>query len=154
VRDIPLAEVMSKLGCVGQEQTDRSVIYYSADGRKALTVKDNHAFDYQDKLVAKDSVNLLLYVFHDHCNQDASREDALHWLADSFGEGRAVAAYLAERESALTDYFAEHNRGRDERERGRERLPSMPGQERDGLQGHSEVSNAEVTREDASVLLR
>jgi len=153
MRDIPLTEVMSKLGCVGHEQTDRSVIYYSADGRIAMTVKDNYAFDFQDKLVAKDSVSLLLYVFHDHCNQDASSADALRWLADNFGEGQAIAAYLAEREGALTDYFAERNRGRDEQERSREHLLSIPEQERDTVQDHSEISKAEIAHEDASDLL-
>ena len=153
-RDIPLAEVMSKLGCGGQEQTDSSVVYYSADGRIALTVKDNHAFDYQDKLVAKDSVNLLLYVFHDHRKQDASKEDTLRWLADNFGERRAVAAYLAEQEDALTDYFAERNRGRDEQERSLAHPLSIPGQEQHDAQGHLEISKTDATHEDTNVLLR
>lgn len=113
LRDIPLVEVMHKFGCVGQERPDRSIAYLSEEGITALTIKDNRAHDYEGRLVAKNAMEMVLYMTNVNNGVETTRAGALEWLADNFGEQRAAGAHLAQQRDALGDYF----RSRREREK-------------------------------------
>ncbi|MFN2455490.1 MAG: MobV family relaxase [Pyrinomonadaceae bacterium] len=154
VRDIPLTEVMGRLGCEGHLQPDRSTVYFSEDGRKALSIRDNHAYDFEDEPVAKNAIQLLLHVFNDHCGQNASPKDALRWIADNYGERQAVAAYLAEREEILTDYFAERKQSRSERDQKKERSFTAQEQERSDEQSRLETTKLETQIEEIALLIQ
>ncbi|MCA1632631.1 MAG: plasmid recombination protein [Acidobacteria bacterium] len=105
VRDIPLVEVMHKFGCVGQERPDSSTAYLSEEGITALTIKDNCAHNHEGQLVAKNAIEMVLYMTNVNNGVETTRAGALEWLADNFGEKRAADAYLAEQKDALGDYF-------------------------------------------------
>jgi hypothetical protein len=141
VRDVPLTEVMSRLGCEGHLQPDGSVVYLSDAGEKALSVKDGKAYDCDGTPAAGSAVRLLLHVCNDHLGQNASREDALRWMADNFGEKQAVAAFLVEQEQILTDYLEGRERDRGERDHKHDRPLAAQGQERS-----DEQTQAETTR--------
>lgn len=105
VRDIPLVEVMHKFGCVGQERPDSSTVYLSEEGITALTIKDNRAHNHEGQLVAKNAMEMILYMTNVNNAVETTRAGALEWLADNFGEKRAAGACLTEQKDALGDYF-------------------------------------------------
>jgi len=59
--DIPLPEVMHKLG-YGREQQGTSHVYRDAQGEVALRVEGQKLFDYQSKVICRNSVNLVVHM--------------------------------------------------------------------------------------------
>lgn len=77
----------------------------SEEGITALTIKDNLAHNHEGQLVAKNAMEMVLYMTNVNNGVETTRAGALEWLADNFGEKRAAGAYLREQKDALGDYF-------------------------------------------------
>lgn len=116
-RDVPLPEVMERLGYRGEERADR-VVYLTAEGRVAMTIVGGQALDHAQRVVARGSLELVEHVREVHQNRECTREQALEWLADNFGEGRAAAAAAFEAERDAHEHFG--RRREQSRERGRQ----------------------------------
>ena len=149
VRDIPLTEVMSRLGCEGHPQPDHSTVYLSNDGREALSIKNNRAYDSEGELAAKNAIQLFLHISNEHFGQNASHNDGLNWLADNFGEKQAVAAHLAHQEEVLSNRFGERQRDRNAHEKKEQSL--IPTQ-RSEQQSFLETAEPEIKIEDIGEL--
>src|SRR5687768_2549851 len=50
--------------------------------------------------IGANSINLVLHMRNANEGKETTRDEALYWLADNFGAGRATAAYMVEREEA------------------------------------------------------
>jgi hypothetical protein len=135
-RDIPLPEVMARLGYPGEALGDR-VVYRSAEGQVAMTVASGQVFNREHQVICHNSVELVAAMRTAMDGQECTKERAVEWLADNFGERRAEAAYLVERGQALRDGF---ERRREESrqpqtERDMERAAPTPAFDRGGDRG-------------------
>ncbi|HEV7889435.1 MAG TPA: MobV family relaxase [Pyrinomonadaceae bacterium] len=119
-RDVPLQEVMARLGYRGEERADR-IVYLSAEGRVAMTLINGQALDHAQRVVARGSLELVEHVREAHQGRECTREQALEWLADHFGEGRAAAAAAFEGERDAHEHFGRRREESRERERQPER---------------------------------
>lgn len=123
LRDIPLTRVMTALDYHG-ERRGESVLYRARDGRVSMTVTDGEARNCEGKVICRHSVDLVLFMENVNKGGEVSVDEALSWLAEKFGEGRAAAAYVARSEQSVVGFMEER---REERER-QERVP-VPGHE-------------------------
>jgi hypothetical protein len=115
-RDVPLPDLMARLGYPGEAHGDR-VVYRSAEGQTVMTIADGRVFNHEHLVICRNSVELVAAMRTAMDGQECTKERAVEWLAEHFGEGRAEAAYLVERGQALRDGFER----RREEERRRER---------------------------------
>lgn len=122
VTDIPLIEVLQRLGYRGEPHS-QTHLYRNGEGRVTLMVAGNTLYDHERRLLCSNALDSVLHIRNVHEGGEITREQALAWLADNFGAGRAAAAYLAERQQAVTALFTERNRARD-RDRDSAREPS------------------------------
>ncbi len=103
-RDIPLPEVMTRLGYRG-EQREGQIVYRSTDGRVAMSITQDGVFNHARELICRNSVDLVAHMRTACEGRECTKERAVEWLAESFGEARATSAYLVEREQAVHDGF-------------------------------------------------
>jgi hypothetical protein len=109
--DIPMPKVMEKLGYYG-EREGGAHLYREEQGRIAVKVEQQKAFDSEGKLVCRNSLDLVVYMKR-YCGMKSfTSEHALAFLRDEFGERRAMGAYLVNREQAALGFF---DRSREER---------------------------------------
>ena len=104
LRDIPLPDVMEKLG-YGREQVQDAFVYRTDQGQIALFIRDGQLHDYQSRVLCRNSVDLVLHMQNVNKGENITRTDAINWLADNFGEERALAAYVVEREQVLGSHL-------------------------------------------------
>lgn len=143
-RDIPLHEVMDKMN-YAREQIGQTHFYRDAEGQVALLINQNVMRDSEDRVLARNSLDLVVHMQNEYQGRNITHMDAMNWLADNFGEARAGAAYRAEREQALNHYFDERGRRKEE-----ERDRARPEQQREQTfersnrtQGHMEYDRLE-----------
>jgi hypothetical protein len=114
--DIPMPEVMEKLGYTG-ERHGEALVYRGDRNEVAMIIQQQKAFDHQRELICKNSLDLVVHMRqHNESVQGFTHSHALEWLREEFGEKRAVGAAVAHREHSVLDLF---ERGREERERTR-----------------------------------
>jgi len=117
--DIPLTEVMTALDYHG-ERRGEAVLYRARDGRVSMTVTDGEARNFEGRVVCRNSVDLVLFMENINKGGDVSLDEALSWLAENFGEGRAAAAYVARSEQSVAGFMEERRLGRERQAPGRE----------------------------------
>lgn len=115
--DIPLPEVMHKMG-YGREQQGTSHVYRDAQGQVALRVEGQKLFDYQSKVICRNSVDLVIHMRRHHQGVEVfTQTQALEFLRDQFGDQRAAGAAVAHREQYALEFFGRLREKREERER-------------------------------------
>jgi hypothetical protein len=132
LRDIPLPDVMEKMG-YGREQVRGEFIYRGAENQIALSIKDGLVRDANRNVVCRNSVDLVLQMKNEHEGLNITHHDAVDWLADNFGEKRAVAAHLINQEQALSSSLRERlpEREREQMRPEMERTPEIEMPEHD-----------------------
>lgn len=120
--DIPMPEVMSHLDYEG-ERHGHAYIYRGEENVIAMRIEQQKAYDSHNQLICRNSVDLVVHMreFNEGV-QGFSKDEAIEWLRDEFGDRRAAGAALVNREQEVLEIF---ERRREEHERTR------PGQERD-----------------------
>lgn len=111
VADIPLTEVLERLGYKG-ELHGQTHVYRDDAGRVALMVAGNTLYDSDRRPLCSNALDSVLHLHNVGEGGEITREQALTWLADNFGAGRSAAACLAERQQAVSTLFSEHNQAR------------------------------------------
>jgi hypothetical protein len=120
--DIPMPEVMQHLGYPG-EQHGQTHIYRGAQNIVAMRIEEQKALDSNNQMICRNSVDLVVHMREINEGVEGfSKDEAVEWLRDEFGDQRAAGAALVNREHEVLDMF---ERRREERERTR------PGQERE-----------------------
>jgi hypothetical protein len=107
VTDIPLEDVMARLG-YGREQEGHEFLYRDGAGQVSAFVNDQTLYDAQERVLARNSVEVVLHIRNNVEGENIRRPEALTWLAENFGQARATAAYLVDREQEVTRMFAAH----------------------------------------------
>lgn len=125
--DIPLPDVMDRMGYRG-EQVGEGIVYRDVQLRVALSIRGREVSDAEGRVVCRNSIDLVCHMRNEHEQEDRQERDftqgeAFTWLAHNFGVQRAVAAYLVEREQAIT--VASGLRGQEQH-----RIERRPEQER------------------------
>ena len=72
-----------------------------------MLIDGQQAYDSDKQVVARNSIELVLYMRNVNEEQGVGREQALGRLAENFGDRRAAAAYVVEREQAATSALFE-----------------------------------------------
>lgn len=108
VTDIPLTEVLARFGHTGEVHS-QTHIYRDSESRITMIVADNTLYDLDRRPICSNALELVMHVRDAGGIAGTTREQALAWLADNFGAGRAAAAYLAERQQAVSALFNERN---------------------------------------------
>lgn len=112
--DIPMPEVMQKLG-YGREQQGDAHVYRDAQGQVLLRVEGQKLLDRQNQVICRNSVDLVIYMRrHNEGVEGYTQPQALEWLRDQFGDKRAAGAAVAHGEQYALEFFG---RLREERER-------------------------------------
>lgn len=133
--DIPLPEVMHKLG-YGREQQGTSHVYRDTQGQVALRVEGQKLFDYQNKVICRNSVDLVIHMRRQHQGVEGfNQTQALEFLRAEFGDKRAAGAAVAHREQYALEFFG---RLRDREERERSLVPQRSDDPWRGPQGKAE----------------
>jgi hypothetical protein len=87
--DIPMPEVMGRLGYDG-ERHGEALVYRADGGEAAMIIQQQKAYDRQQELICKNSLDLVAYVRRGNEGLEGfTRNHALEWLRDEFGEKRA-----------------------------------------------------------------
>jgi len=114
--DIPMLEVMAALGHRGEREGERTV--YPARGRcVALSVSENKLYSQQGRFMSEHSVDVTILLHKVEREQDLTERQALGWLAEKFGEPRALAAYVVWMESGAQKHLEQTRPEREERMR-------------------------------------
>lgn len=121
--DIPMPEVMQHLGYQG-EQHGQSHLYRGDHDVVAMRVEEQKAYDSNNQLICRNSVDLVVHMREINEGVEGfSKDEAVEWLRDEFGDRRAEGAALVNRQHEVLEIF---ERRREEHERSRS------GQERSG----------------------
>lgn len=104
LRDIPMPEVMEKLG-YGREQVRDAFVYRTAQGQIEYFIRDNQLHDAQQIVLCRNSVDLVMHMKNVDQDESITRTEAVHWLAEQFGASRALAAYVVWSESNAREYL-------------------------------------------------
>jgi len=98
--DIPMPEVMQHLNYPG-EQHGQTFIYRGDHDVVAMRIEQQRAFDSNNQLICRNSLDLVVHLRKNNEGREQfNREDALQFLVENFGAGRAAAAYTVNREQA------------------------------------------------------
>jgi hypothetical protein len=115
--DIPMEEVMQRLGYEGERQGE-TLVYHTVRNQVAVLFEKQKAFDHQREFICKNSLDLVVHVCRENEGMESfDRNHALAWLQDEFGDKRAHGAYLANSAQSALEFFGRRN---EERERTRE----------------------------------
>lgn len=133
--DIPMHEVMERLGYEGERQGE-ALVYRTDGGQVAMLVEKQKAFDHHKELICKNSLALVVHMRKENEGiKGFDQNHALEWLRSEFGEKRAHGAAMVHSEHALLGIF---ERGREERERTRSLVHERGGDPFRGPQGKAE----------------
>lgn len=133
--DVPLVEVLERLGYGPGEERGVARAYFDEAGRVAMTVRGQSAVDHGAGAEFRNSLALVSHVrtsWEGHEDFDTGR--ALRWVRSEFGEKKAAGAMLAYTEQGVTQLF----------ERERERETRSPAQERSDAPWRGPQERAEV----------
>jgi hypothetical protein len=90
--DIPLPEVMQRMG-FGNEREGDAYVYRDRRGQVAIRIEQQKAFDHQNQLICRNSLDLVINVRRDRQGVEGFTEDrALDYLRQEFGDKRASGA--------------------------------------------------------------
>lgn len=117
-RDIPLPDVMRRMGHEG-EHRDGVSRYRDGHGQVALVLSEGKAYDGRGRVLFRNAIELAAGMRGGGRGDAASKAEAFTWLAEQFGPGRALAAYVVEREREAVDLLEERQRAKGEQERGK-----------------------------------
>lgn len=129
LKDIPMLEVMQKLGYEGEKRGPGTVVYFDQHDRVTCGIVDNKFVDMQNKVLAHNSFELVNFMKNENERVNTSRTQVFEWLADNFGTERASAALLVEREHYAFDYLNERSLTKS-RERAEQMRPVSIGESR------------------------
>jgi hypothetical protein len=116
VTDIPLVEVMAARGHRGEREGEAMI--YPARGRcVALSVSENKLYSQQGRFMGEHSVDVTILLHKVEREEDLTERQALGWLAEKFGEPRALAAYVLWIESGAQKHLEQTRPERLERMR-------------------------------------
>jgi hypothetical protein len=110
VRDIPLAEVMSRMSNYRGERQGEAVVFYAQDGRSAVVVIGNKAYTHENELVAETAVDLVMRAGPKSQEGEVTPREALLFLAEEFGKDRALAATAAYTRDVAARVVEDHDR--------------------------------------------
>lgn len=114
--DIPLKEVMERLGYQGSRQKDETV-YRLRDGQTRIAItNENAVYDQEDRLICENSIGLVQLMERANNKVQCTERQALDWLMRAFGEQRAAAAYMHKTEQSIAPLFVEMRQERADRE--------------------------------------
>lgn len=103
--DIPMEEVMQRLGYEGERQGE-ALVYRADGGQVAMLIEKQKAFDHQREIICKNSLDLVVHMRRENEGMKGfDRNHALAWLQDEFGDKRAHGAYLYNREQSALEFF-------------------------------------------------
>jgi hypothetical protein len=112
--DIPLPEVMERLGCRGERQGEAHV-YRDTRGQVAIRIEQQKAVDFHRQGTFRNSLDLVVRIRRHHQGVEGfTEEQAIEFLREEFGDKRAAGAVMAHREQTVLEFF---DRTRQERER-------------------------------------
>ena len=117
LRDIPPREVMIGLTGHRGEQQGELTIYRGMDDSPAIVIFRDKAYNHENKLVARNAVELVMCVGVERQGDVTAPRDAISYLADEFGKDRAVAAALVYTRDTTAQFIDErirHGRSRSE----------------------------------------
>lgn len=104
--DIPMPDVMDRLGYASEQQGEAHV-YRDTQGRVAIHVEQQRAFDRHGQLICSNSLDLVVHVRRHHQRvEEYTPDQALEWLSDEFGERRAAGAAVARQEQYALEFFS------------------------------------------------
>ena len=118
--DIPMPEVMAHLG-YGGEQHGQAHIYRGENNVVAMRIEQQKAFDHSNQLICKNSVDLVVHMreFNEGV-EGFSKDEAIEWLRDEFGDRRAEGAALVNRQHEVLDMFERRREGHERIRTGQE----------------------------------
>ena len=138
--DIPMPEVMEKLGYDGERQGEAH-LYRGEGDVVAMKIERQQAFDNHGQLICRNSLDLVMHMRKNNEGvKQFDRQDALRFLVENFGESRAAAAYTVNREQAgysMIDTLRREVRGFDDPERSRLTPERGRGHDDHGRDGHA-----------------
>jgi hypothetical protein len=112
--DIPMPEVMERLGYEGERQGE-ALVYRGEQGQVAMLIEKQRAYDHQRELICKNSLELVVHMRRENEGVEGfTHNHALEWLRDEFGEKRARGAAVVHSGHSVLNFF---ERQREERER-------------------------------------
>lgn len=127
--DIPMPEVIDRLGYGPGERQGEALVYRGEQGQVAMSVREQRAHDGNRELICRNSLDLVHHMVSVNEGQaEFTKADALDWLREEFGDRRATGAFLTHSEQGAY--------GRFDRARERERKQGLPdrSQGRDAVQ--------------------
>jgi hypothetical protein len=130
LRDIPIQDVMEKMG-YGREQQDDHFVYRDAQHQIVLAVNNKNEMSDRDGVICRNSLDAVMHMQNVNEKQNISQTDAFHWLADNFGASRAVAALVVKQEQYSVEHLRERSleMARLEKERFSPEQTLSPGRE-------------------------
>jgi len=114
--DIPLVEVMAARGYQG-ERSGEAMIYPPKGRCVAMRVSENSLYAQDGAFLGEHSVDLVMLLHKAERDQYLTERQSLGWLAEKFGEPRALAAYVVWMESAGGEHLKDTRPEREERMR-------------------------------------
>jgi hypothetical protein len=127
VRDIPLVEVMERIPNYRGERQGEAAVFYSEDGHSALVVLEDGAYTHENELVAETAVELVMSAGLKSQEGEVTPHHALLFLAEEFGNDRALAATAAYTRNVAARVIEDRDRrARDSREEHAPRLAEAP----------------------------
>jgi Plasmid recombination enzyme len=109
IKDIPMEEVMHKLGYEGERRGSGDIVYLDEHDRVSCGIVDNRFVDTNNKVLARNSFELVHFMKNENEGVKTNRTQVFEWLADNFGSERACAALLVEREQCASEYLNERS---------------------------------------------
>lgn len=144
LKDIPLEDVMERMG-YEREQIGNSFVYRDDEQRVQLVIRDQQMQDSQQRTICRNSIDCVLHMRNNNEGWKITQMDAVIWLAENFGEARAVAACVVKIEQDASYLFAERRQNKEweEKQSGRSELgvPKM------GAEWEPEMERAEPAHE-------
>ncbi|HEX7318655.1 MAG TPA: MobV family relaxase [Pyrinomonadaceae bacterium] len=133
--DIPMHEVMERMGYKAERQGEAHV-YRDTRGQVAIRIEGQKAEDYHRLETSRNSLDLILRMRRHYQGVEGFTEaQAIEFLREEFGDGRAAGAVMAHREQTVLEFF---ERSREERERNRFLVPQRGDDPWRGSQGRAE----------------
>jgi len=145
--DIPLREVMQKMGYQGEQQGE-ALVYRDGQGQVAIRIEQQKTSDFHRQQTFCNSIDLVINIRQHHQGVEGfTQTQALEFLREEFGDKRAAGAAVAHREQYALEFFGRLREQREERERSLVpqrgddpwRGPQGKAEDRDrGPRGHSD----------------
>ncbi len=107
---------MERLGYEGEHGQEVS-IYRSEEGKVALMLYRDKVYSGDRQLLCRNSLELVMHMVNINDKGNITKDEAITWLADQFGEQSAIAVCLVEREQAVQDLFEERRQAREAQEK-------------------------------------